>query len=441
MSYKALKNRIYTAMNYDEAINFLFTQLPMYQRSGAAAYKDNLENTLKMDSYFGHPHLKFRSIHVAGTNGKGSVSHLLASVLQEAGYRTGLYTSPHLVDFRERIRVNGEMIPQDRVVDFVVKHGQLIDEIGPSFFEMTVAMAFDYFAKEEVEVAVVEVGLGGRLDSTNIINPMLSVITNIGMDHVAILGDSLRKIASEKAGIIKEGVPVVIGKRQESCAVVFSEKAKELNAPVSWAGDKIRVEQIAYANRYQLVDTFREEQLIFEKVKLPLAGPYQSENLATVIASLEELRKGGLKIDDESILKGIEGVIGNTGLQGRWQVLSDKPLTICDTGHNEDGIRSVMSQLLLIPASRLHIVIGMVSDKDVDNVLRLFPSDATYYFTRASIPRSLAPELLRDAGAVYGLKGSVYADVKSAIAAARENAADNDLIFIGGSTFVVAEAI
>lgn len=441
MSYKALKNRIYTAMNYDEAINFLFTQLPMYQRNGAAAYKDNLENTLKMDSYFGHPHLKFRSIHVAGTNGKGSVSHLLASVLQEAGYRTGLYTSPHLVDFRERIRVNGEMIPQDKVVDFVEKHGQLIDEIGPSFFEMTVAMAFDYFAKEEVEVAVVEVGLGGRLDSTNIITPMLSVITNIGMDHVAILGDSLWKIAGEKSGIIKEGVPVVIGKRQESCAAVFYEKAKELNSPISWGGDKIRVEQRAYANRYQLVDIFRGEQLLFEKVKLPLPGPYQSENLATVIASLEELRKGGLRIDDESILKGIEGVIVNTGLQGRWQVLSDKPLTICDTGHNEDGIRSVMSQLLLIPASRLHIVIGMVSDKDVDNVLRLFPSDAVYYFTWASIPRSLAPELLRDAGAVYGLEGGVYGDVKSAIAAARENAADNDLIFIGGSTFVVAEAI
>lgn len=419
----------------------MFSQLPMYQRSGASAYKDNLDNTLRMDEYFGHPHRKFRSIHIAGTNGKGSVSHMLASILQEAGYRTGLYTSPHLVDFRERIKVNGAMISQEKVVSFVERSRELIERIQPSFFEMTVAMAFDYYATEKIDYAVVEVGLGGRLDSTNIITPELSVITNIGLDHVAILGDTLAKIAGEKAGIIKSGVPAVIGRRHEEYDEVFRAKAEQTGSPICWAGDVVKVERTAYNNAFQTVDVYVEGRLTYNDLKVPLPGIYQLENIATVVAAVENLRKTGTEISDEAVCKGLEGVVVNTGLHGRWQVLSERPLIICDTGHNEDGIRRVAEQLAQISAGRKHLVIGMVSDKDVSKVLQLLPKDAVYYFTRASIPRSLDPVELQKIAGEYGLMGTIYPSVKSALDAAKIKCGDNDLIFIGGSTFVVAEVV
>ena len=428
-------------MNYQEAIDYLFSQLPMYQRSGASAYKDNLDNTLRMDEYFGHPHRKFHSIHIAGTNGKGSVSHMLASILQEAGYRTGLYTSPHLIDFRERIKVNGEMIREEDVVDFVEKSRDIIETVQPSFFEMTVAMAFNYFAVQNIDFAVVEVGLGGRLDSTNIITPELSVITNIGLDHVAILGDTLAKIAAEKAGIIKPGVPAVIGRRHEEYDEVFLTKAGQNGSPICWAVDCVKVERTAYSHAFQTVDIYVEDKLTYKDLRVPLPGIYQLENIATVVAAIESLRKTGSGISAEALCRGIERVITNTGLHGRWQVLSEKPLIICDTGHNEDGIRKVAEQLAQIPAVKKHLVIGMVSDKDVSKVLQLLPKDGVFYFTRASIPRSLDPVELRDIAGKYGLKGDIYPDVKSAVEAAKIKCGDNDLIFIGGSTFVVAEVV
>lgn len=428
-------------MNYTEAIHFLFDQLPMFQRMGPMAYKNNLDNTIRLDAYFNHPHLLFKSIHVAGTNGKGSVSHMIASILQEAGYRTGLYTSPHLRDFRERIRINAEMIQEDYVTRFVVDNQKIIEDMLPSFFEMTVAMAFDYFARQKVDVAVIEVGLGGRLDSTNIITPDLSVITNISMDHMSLLGNTLAEIAGEKAGIIKKNIPVVIGQYQNDVIDVFKKKAENCQSPLIVADSVFSCHQKPSVEGFQVLDVLKNNNLFLENLKLPLLGNYQIMNVQTVCSAVEQLQLQGYDITPNHIRSGFASVVVNTGLMGRWQVLGTNPLIICDTGHNEDGIREVVHQIKETQHNKLHIIFGMVNDKSIDGILKLLPKDANYYFTRADIPRSLDPNILKSAAEIFGLKGSVWANVRDALSFAKKNANSNDLIFIGGSTFVVAEII
>lgn len=428
-------------MNYQETLNYLFSQLPMYQRVGKAAYKANLNNTLALDKYFGHPHRQFKTIHVAGTNGKGSVSHMLASVLMAAGYRVGLYTSPHLKDFRERIRVNGQMAPEQYVVDFVAQHSKIFEEIKPSFFEMTVAMAFDYFAKEKVEVAIIEVGLGGRLDSTNIITPELSVITNIGLDHTDLLGDTLQKIAAEKAGIIKAGIPVVISQTQGEVREVFLAKSQELNAPITFAEEVYKIIYSETKGNQQVFTIESSNGLIYNDLKLDLLGNYQAKNLIGVMAAIDILKKKGFEICIDSLTNGLANVITNTGLLGRWQILGQSPLVVCDTGHNVEGIEYILRQIAQTPHEKLHMVIGMVGDKNIDGMLALLPKNATYYFTRASIPRAIDQNSLAAKASEFGLVGSTHPTVREAIESAKEFANPNDLIFIGGSTFVVADAL
>ncbi|MCL2074737.1 MAG: bifunctional folylpolyglutamate synthase/dihydrofolate synthase [Marinilabiliaceae bacterium] len=428
-------------MNYHETINFLFEQLPMYQRTGASAYKNNLDNSLALDKWFNHPHKNFKTIHIAGTNGKGSVSSMLASILQESGYKTGLYTSPHLRDFRERIKINGQMIPEEKVVDFVSENNEIINKIKPSFFEMTVAMAFNYFEKSKVDIAVIETGLGGRLDSTNIITPILSIITNIGFDHLALLGNTLLKIAKEKSGIIKKGVPVVIGQFQENVFDFLFEKALYLNAHLSIADENYKAVVATSCEKYKSVNIFKGSEFYFSGLKLPLLGDYQLKNLQTTMQAVENLQKSGFSISADNISKGIKNVIINTGLEGRWQIISKNPTIICDTGHNEDGIREVVSQLAKIEFQQLHFVFGSVNDKDLTKIFSLLPQHATYYFTKANIPRSLDTKTLQKNASLFGLHGECYESVTEAVAAAKINADKNDLIFIGGSTFVVAEII
>lgn len=424
-------------MNYQETLNWLFSQLPMYQREGQAAYKANLDNTLALDEYFKHPHTLFKTIHVAGTNGKGSVSHMLASILQEAGYKTGLYTSPHLKDFRERIKINGEMVSEQYVIDFVEDNKELFAQIHPSFFEMTVAMAFKYFADQQVDIAVIEVGLGGRLDSTNIISPLASVITNISFDHMALLGNTLEKIAGEKAGIIKSGIPAIVGARDKEYDYVFEERAASVNTTLSFAGEQWKVEKNPEGN-YHLKRSSGEE---FCNLSCELKGDYQRKNIPTVLETIPALRAAGLQITDEQVRTGISRVITNTGLHGRWQTLAQSPLTICDTGHNIDGITEIVQQLQKCQYERLHFVIGMVNDKDVDHVLCILPKDAIYYFTKASIPRAMNEEILAEKARTAGLHGTCYPTVATAYEAARQNATKQDMIYIGGSTFVVAEVL
>ena len=424
-------------MNYQETLNWLFSQLPMYQREGQAAYKANLDNTLALDEYFKHPHTHFKTIHVAGTNGKGSVSHMLASILQEAGYKTGLYTSPHLKDFRERIKINGEMVSEQYVIDFVEDNKDLFASIHPSFFEMTVAMAFKYFVDQQVDIAVIEVGLGGRLDSTNIITPLASVITNISFDHMALLGNTLEKIAGEKAGIIKSGIPAIVGVRDKEYDYVFEERAASVNTTLSFAGEQWKVEKNPEGN-YHLKRSSGEE---FCNLSCELKGDYQRKNIPTVLETIPALRAAGLQITDEQVRTGISRVITNTGLHGRWQTLAQSPLTICDTGHNIDGITEIVQQLQKCQYERLHFVIGMVNDKDVDHVLCILPKDAIYYFTKASIPRAMNEEILAEKARTAGLHGTCYPTVATAYEAARQNATKQDMIYIGGSTFVVAEVL
>jgi dihydrofolate synthase/folylpolyglutamate synthase len=429
-------------MTYPETIDYLFSLLPAYHRIGKPAYKGNLDNTLELDLRFGHPHRKFRTIHVAGTNGKGSVSHMTASVLQEAGYRTGLYTSPHLKDFRERIRVNGAMIPEDEVIRFVEMHDSLIREIKPSFFELTVAMAFDYFARMKVDVAVIEVGMGGRLDSTNIITPVLSVITNIGHDHMEFLGDTLQAVAGEKAGIIKKGVPVVIGETQEETREVFLLAAEAMDAEVTFADSRFRCRLgrpsgAGRARRFTITDIDKGTMLTGHT---PLGGLAQQKNLQAAAAVYDKLA-AAFALNSDHFIRGVAGVIENTGLMGRWQVLSQSPLTVCDTGHNREGIEYVTRQLRATARGTLHMVIGFVNDKDLGSVLPLFPRRAVYYFTRASVPRALDEKLLMTEAGRYGLRGRSYHTVREAVGAARSAAGDGDLIFIGGSTFIVADAL
>ncbi|MFW5822023.1 MAG: bifunctional folylpolyglutamate synthase/dihydrofolate synthase [Tangfeifania sp.] len=431
-------------MNYSETIDYLFSRLPMYQRVGPAAYKNNLDNTLRLDELYGNPHRKFRTIHVAGTNGKGSVSHMLAAVFQSAGYKTGLYTSPHLKDFRERIRIDGKMIPEHEVAGWVEKYkaNNELWKIMPSFFELTVAMAFDYFAKEKVDIAIVEVGLGGRLDSTNIITPEVSVITNIGLDHTALLGNSLELIAKEKAGIIKKGIPVVIGTTQKETNQVFVEKAEEQKASLFFADQEFSVSySMNDFEGNQLLAVEQNGKQIYQQLKLDLKGAYQKKNIPAVLKSIELMQQKGWNISSENIFEGLAKTIQLTGLLGRWQVIGHNPRIICDAAHNTDGIAEIVKQINQTPFQQLHIVFGMVNDKEPQNILKLLPENATYYFTKADIPRALDENILANKAAECGLKGEVFTDVHDAFAAAKTNAGKDDFIFVGGSTFIVSEIL
>ena len=400
-------------MNYKDTLNYLFSQLPMYQRTGAAAYKKDIGNIIKACDFLNNPQEKFKSIHIAGTNGKGSTAHLLSSVLQEAGYKTGLYTSPHLIDFRERIKINGKKISEEHVIDFVNSNKENFETINMSFFEYTVAMAFYEFEKEKVDIAIIETGLGGRLDSTNIVNPLLSIITNIGYDHMNLLGDSLEEIAFEKAGIIKENTPVLIGKKQQEIDHVFKKQANKKNA------------SLTYAKRFD--NQFSEE--------IP---DYQKENINTVISAIDVLN---WNISNEEINSGIKNVKINTGLRGRWEVLSTKPKIVCDTGHNIDGINQVINHLEKIKYGKLHFVFGTVNDKKLDSILNILPKDGIYYFCKAKIDRALDANKLKSLCESKNIFGESYSSVTSALNAAKKNSENEDLILIGGSTFVVAEVL
>lgn len=413
----------------------------MYQRIGGAAYKADLNNTIELLNLLGNPHHNFKSVHIAGTNGKGSTSHMLASVFQEAGYKTGLYTSPHLRDFRERIRLNGEMIPEEKVVSFIAEHKEQFEKMELSFFEMTVGMAFDFFSKENVDIAIVEVGMGGRLDSTNLITPELSVITNIGLDHVKFLGDTMEKIAGEKAGIIKPNIPVVIGETQPETHQVFEAKAEECKSPIHFADqifdcNKIHIE----SNTVQKFDIWKNSELYMEAIEIPLMGNYQQKNLTTVMCALDLLREK-FNLSDDDIREGIAKVIRNTHLMGRWQILNDDPLTITDTGHNVAGITEIVKQLAELRYNKLHFVLGMVNDKDIDHVLQLLPRSAEYYFCKADIPRGLDANILAEKAFESGLRGLVYESVRHAYLSAVNNAHFGDVVFVGGSNFIVAEVV
>lgn len=431
-------------LNYTKTLDYLFTQLPMFQRSGPAAYKNNLNNTLALDKYYGSPHKQFKTIHVAGTNGKGSVSHMLAAILQTAGYKTGLYTSPHLKDFRERIRIDGKMISEDEVIKWVENYRNGNDEwkLEPSFFELTVAMAFDYFAQQKVDIAIIEVGLGGRLDSTNIIAPEVSIITNIGLDHTDLLGETIEKIALEKAGIIKQNIPVVIGTSQTETIPVFKTVAREKKTSLFFADQEYKTEySMLGTDGKQIVNIEKNGRIVYPDLKLDLIGNYQKLNLPAVLIAIDLLVENGWNIHNHHIYKGLINTNSLTGFQGRWQIIGHNPLIICDTGHNEDGIKEIVSQLQNMAYKQLHFVFGTVGDKNPDQVLKLLPKNATYYFTKANIPRALDEKTLAIKAAVYGLKGKSYKNVKTAFKRAKENADFKDLIFVGGSNFVVAEVL
>jgi len=404
-------------MNYKDTLDWLFSKLPMYQRVGKTAFKKDLINTLALAEHLNNPHMRFKSVHVAGTNGKGSTSHMIASILQEAGYKVGLYTSPHLKDFRERIRINGEPISESEVVNFVSDNKIFLEQQRLSFFEMTVGLAFDYFARQEVDIAIIEVGLGGRLDSTNIITPLVSVITNIGYDHTQYLGETLAEIASEKGGIIKNGVPVIIGEQQAELEHVFFDIALNKDTNIAFA----------------------EQDVV--NYKMDVLGSYQQKNLTTAIRTITELQKANFLIKEEHIIEGLQNVVKNTGLLGRWQILNKEPLTICDTAHNKEGLIYVLKQLLNEQYDKLHIVIGVVDDKKLDAILDLFPKNANYYFCKPNIPRGLDAKILKERAKSFELNGNAYESVKDALYDAQNRANQKDLIFIGGSTFVVAEVV
>lgn len=406
-------------MNYSETVNFLFSKLPYFTRDGKAAIKKDLTNTLLFCKHLNQPQLEFKSIHIAGTNGKGSISNMLSSVLQERGYKVGLYTSPHLFDFRERIKINGKEIDEESVIQFVQNNLKQIDEIKPSFFEITVAMAFDYFRNEKVDYAVIETGLGGRLDSTNVILPVLSIISNIAYDHMDMLGDTLEKIAFEKAGIIKINIPVVIGESNQEYNHVFINKANNCHSKIVFADKNLNLNP--------------------EKYQCDLKGNYQLKNIKTVLQSIEVLNEINVEINEQSIINGLKNVRANTGFYGRWEIIQNKPLIIADTAHNEHGVNEVIKQIKSISYHQLHIVLGMLKDKDRSKILKLFPTDAKYYFCSPNLPRAISSKELKEEAKHYHLIGESYDSVKEALAKAKENAGENDLIYIGGSTFVVAE--
>lgn len=426
-------------MNYQQTLDYLYAKLPMFTRVGVIAYKADIDNTVQFCSHLGNPEKKFKSIHVGGTNGKGSTSHMLAAILQKAGYKTGLYTSPHLKDFRERIKINGEMIAEQEVINFVAENEHLIEEISPSFFEATVALAFDYFAKQQVDIAIIEVGLGGRLDSTNVISPEISVITNISFDHMNILGNTLIEIAGEKAGIIKEKTPVIIGEFQEEVVKVFIAKAEEKNAPIFFASKEWEIRESKVIELHRKV-TINQGNRTFD-LELDLAGSYQLKNVKTVLTTVDQIRLKGFKIKDEDIQSALSQVKKLTGLMGRWQILNQEPLIICDTGHNEDGIKEVLKNIEATPHQNLLMVIGMVKDKDISKVLSLLPKNAEYFFCSPDMPRAKPAEELMQEALAFNLKGEAFGSIQGALIAAKHKANPQDLIFIGGSTFVVAEVV
>ena len=403
-------------MTYQETLDYLFGRLPMYQRTGTAAYKADIGNIVAASKHLGNPHTQFKSIHIAGTNGKGSTAHMLASVLQESGCKVGLYTSPHLKDFRERIKINGKMIAEQEVVDFVKESKAIFEEMELSFFEFTVAMAFDYFADQQVDIAIIETGLGGRLDSTNILNPELSIITNIGLDHTNLLGNTLEKIAAEKGGIIKENTPIIIGRKQKETNTIFQNIAKEKNA------------HLMYSEPQQNYAT-------------DLKGEYQKENINTTITAIEQLQGQGWAINSSNIEQGLLKIVANTQLLGRWQTLSKIPQIICDTGHNKDGIKQISKQIKNTKYEQLHFVFGTVNDKNLDSILSHLPKNAYYYFCQADIARAMNAQKLKNKGKVFNLNGDAFTSVEQALNNAKECANKDDLIFIGGSTFVVAEVL
>lgn len=424
-------------MNYKETLEYLYNSTPVFEHVGASAYKEGLQNTLALDEHFGHPHLKFRTIHIAGTNGKGSCSHTIASILQEAGYKVGLYTSPHLVDFRERIKVNNVCISEKEVVEFVESERDFFEPLHPSFFELTTAMAFQYFEKEHVDIAVIEVGLGGRLDCTNIITPILSIITNISFDHTQFLGDTLEKIAAEKAGIMKRGIPVVIGEHNDETKSVFEVRAKELDAPITFAQDSNRImSSEAIENGGRKYTTTDGNSFVGE-----LGGDYQEKNTRTVLEAFRILRDMGIINDEKHIYEGIKKVCSNTGLLGRWQKISEKPLTVCDTGHNVAGWEYLSEQIKRQRCRTRRIIFGMVDDKDINSVMSLLPKDAEYYFTQASCKRALNSLTVASIAESHGITGKSYNNVGEAYLQARKEADKDDFIFIGGSSYIVADLL
>ena len=424
-------------MNYEQTVDYLFNSVPSFQQVGKDGYKEGLENTYLLDEHFNHPHRLFHTVHVAGTNGKGSCSHTLAAILQAAGYKTGLYTSPHLVDFRERIRVNGIQIPQQFVIDFVAQNRTFFEPLHPSFFELTTAMAFCYFAQEQVDVAVIEVGLGGRLDCTNIIQPDLSIITNISFDHTQFLGDTLEKIAKEKAGIIKPHTPVVIGETTAETKDVFMQKAQSEDAPILFAEEESNIIGYQINDSGQFVyDTKEYPHLVGE-----LSGLYQVKNTNTILTAVKELNRIGYHLDEDSVRYGFSHVCESTGLMGRWQKLGEKPTIVCDAGHNVGGFEYITEQLQQVKYKRLHIVFGMVNDKDISGVLSLLPRNAVYYFTRASVKRAMPEQDLQAIAQKAGLNGEAYPDVHSALEAAKKSASPEDFIYIGGSCFIIADLL
>ncbi|MBQ2779137.1 MAG: bifunctional folylpolyglutamate synthase/dihydrofolate synthase [Bacteroidaceae bacterium] len=423
-------------MTYKETTEYLFNCAPLFQQVGSSAYKEGLENTLLLDKHFGHPHRSYRTIHVGGTNGKGSTSHTLASILQAAGYRVGLYTSPHLIDFRERIRVNGHPIEEQFVIDFVEREKHFFEPLHPSFFELATAMALLYFAQKKVDVAIIEVGLGGRLDCTNIITPDACIITNISPDHTQFLGTTLSQIASEKAGIIKPSIPVIIGETTPETRPVFLQKAAETGSPILFAEEHSRIKSATPNDSGILYETTS-----YGTIQGELGGEYQIKNTNTILAALDTLKSAGYRITPDAVRKGFTSITATTGLMGRWQKIADKPRTICDAGHNIGGIEYIVRQIARQHYRTLRIVFGMVNDKDISSVLAMLPHDATYYFTRASVKRALPAEELKALASAYNLRGESYPTVADALAAARKEAVEDDFIFVGGSCFIVADLL
>ena len=429
-------------MNYQETLDYLYSYLPMFQRIGAAAYKEDIYNTVELMKALGNPEKKFKSIHVAGTNGKGSSSHLIASILREKGLKVGLHTSPHLKDFRERIKINNQMCEEDFVVKFVEDNKELIERIKPSFFETAVAMAFTYFAQENVDVAIIEVGMGGRLDSTNVINPLACLITNISFDHTQFLGNSLEAIAQEKAGIIKQNTPVVISQTQKETQNVFSAKANEKNSPICFADSYLSCENVNHSQGLLKMDIYKNGVERIKNLQSSLSGYYQQNNILGVVALIDTLNQyHNFNISDEEIKQGIENLSSNFPIAGRWQTLCNKPLTICDTGHNEDGLKYVIEQIKNTPHKKLRFVLAMVNDKDVNKVLSMLDKDAEYYLSQANIPRALPVNELAEKAQQAGLSFTKYTTISQALAQAQQDSEENDLVFVGGSTFTVAEVV
>ena len=425
-------------MNYEQAVHYLYNKLPMFTRMGAKAYKADLTNTIALCTYLGNPQNKIKTVHIAGTNGKGSTSHMLAAIFQKCGYKTGLYTSPHLKDFRERIKVNGEMITENFVTEFVEATKSFSEEINPSFFELTFVMALEYFVYYNVDIAIIETGLGGRLDSTNVITPEVSIITNIGYDHTDILGDTLEKIAFEKAGIIKEKVPVIIGETKFETKRVFLDKAEEKNAPVFFAQEKYKVVSANYLNEKLLLEVNDVGKNSVSGYLLDLPGLYQAKNFLTVLTATDILKEN-FSLTDTNIKQAVDHVKKLTGLHGRWEIISRHPLIILDVAHNVDGIQQLVNQIQISSYNNLHIIFGMVKDKEIEKVLALLPKQASYYFTRAQIPRALPENELLERADKFRLKGNAYSEVNEALEAARNNASADDLIIVCGSVFVVGE--